>query len=287
MNTIDTLQSTSRAHEYLDLWIQLISEHLGNIIRAKVTAEAAGEENFPGNTQEVSKKGVWICFSVDSAAGQAFFLTSQDADQLVRYLRSRPTTHSNLPAPDRRKALENFFSQIVTKVPMAEWVGFDTELKISYSNGPEWETAVKSSFRFSTAEGSLFLLHAQVSTELASALQSAQETDETGAKTHPAISPHAFRPAPDALRDSRLELLMDVELEVVLRFGQREMLLRDVVNLTPGTVLELDQQVQDPVELLVGNKVIAWGEVVTIDGNYGLRITSLASRKERLESLRK
>lgn len=80
---------------------------------------------------------------------------------------------------------------------------------------------------------------------------------------------------------------MDVELEVVLRFGQREMLLRDVLNLAPGTVLELDQQVQDPVELLVGNKVIAWGEVVAVDGNYGLRITRLASREERLESLRK
>ena len=80
---------------------------------------------------------------------------------------------------------------------------------------------------------------------------------------------------------------MDIELDVTLRFGQREMLLGDVLNLSPGSVLELEQQVHDPVELLVGGRVIAWGEVVTVDGNYGLRITGLASREERLQSIRK
>ncbi|MDE3179694.1 MAG: FliM/FliN family flagellar motor switch protein, partial [Acidobacteriota bacterium] len=71
------------------------------------------------------------------------------------------------------------------------------------------------------------------------------------------------------------------------RFGRREMLLGDVLHLAPGSVVELDQQVQDPVELLVGDKVVAWGEVVVVDGNYGLRITNLPSREERLQSLRK
>jgi flagellar motor switch protein FliN len=80
---------------------------------------------------------------------------------------------------------------------------------------------------------------------------------------------------------------MDIELEVTLRFGQREVLLGDILNLSPGSVLELDQQVQDPVELLVGGRVIAWGEVVTVEGNYGLRVTGLANREERLQSIRK
>lgn len=79
---------------------------------------------------------------------------------------------------------------------------------------------------------------------------------------------------------------MDVELDVTLRFGQREMLLGDVLNLAPGSVVELDQQVQDPVQLLVADKVVAWGEVVVVDGNYGLRVIGLASREERIESLR-
>jgi flagellar motor switch protein FliN len=91
----------------------------------------------------------------------------------------------------------------------------------------------------------------------------------------------------DAPRNSNIDLLMDVELEVTLRFGERQLLLKDLLELVPGAVVELDQQVQDPVELLVGRKVIARGEVVVVDGNYGLRVTEIASPLERIESLKK
>jgi flagellar motor switch protein FliN/FliY len=68
---------------------------------------------------------------------------------------------------------------------------------------------------------------------------------------------------------------MDVELNVLLRFGQREMPLRDVLDLTSGSIIELDRQVDDPVELLLDGKVIARGEAVIVDGNYGLRVTEI------------
>jgi flagellar motor switch protein FliN/FliY len=87
-------------------------------------------------------------------------------------------------------------------------------------------------------------------------------------------------------RDAKLELLMDVELDVTLRFGERQMPLHDVLDLSAGSVVELNQYVRDPVELLVGNKVIARGEVVVVDGNYGLRVTQIISPMERIESLR-
>jgi flagellar motor switch protein FliN/FliY len=57
--------------------------------------------------------------------------------------------------------------------------------------------------------------------------------------------------------------------------------------LNAGSVVELDQNVQDPVELLVGGKVIAHGEVVIVDGSYGLRVAEIVSPMERIESLRK
>jgi flagellar motor switch protein FliN/FliY len=87
-------------------------------------------------------------------------------------------------------------------------------------------------------------------------------------------------------RDPKLELLMDVELDVTLRFGERQMVLRDILDLSAGSVVELNQYVQDPVELLVGKKVIARGEVVVVDGNYGLRVMEIISPMERIESLR-
>jgi flagellar motor switch protein FliN/FliY len=72
-----------------------------------------------------------------------------------------------------------------------------------------------------------------------------------------------------------LKLVMDVELNVTLRFGQRQLALREVMELTSGSVIELDRQVDEPVELLLEGKVIARGEAVVIDGNYGLRVTEV------------
>ena len=73
-----------------------------------------------------------------------------------------------------------------------------------------------------------------------------------------------------------LTLVMDVELTVTLRFGQRQLTLREVLDLTAGSVVELDRQVEEPVELLLDGKVIARGEAVVIDGNYGLRVTEVS-----------
>ena len=72
-----------------------------------------------------------------------------------------------------------------------------------------------------------------------------------------------------------LRLVMDVELNVSLRFGQRKLPLREVLELASGSVVELDRQVDDPVELLLDGKVIARGEAVIVDGNYGLRVTEI------------
>jgi flagellar motor switch protein FliN len=83
-----------------------------------------------------------------------------------------------------------------------------------------------------------------------------------------------------------LELLLDVELEASLRFGSREMTLGEILNLGPGDVVELDRQVDDPVDLIVGDKIVARGEVVLVNGNFGLRMTEVAAPKKRLESIR-
>jgi flagellar motor switch protein FliN/FliY len=82
---------------------------------------------------------------------------------------------------------------------------------------------------------------------------------------------------PQSNEHQNLRLIMDVELDLTLRFGQRTLMLSEVADLTTGSVVELDRIVDDPVELLLGDRVIARGEVVIVDGNYGLRITELAS----------
>jgi len=92
-------------------------------------------------------------------------------------------------------------------------------------------------------------------------------------------------PASEAMRPG-VELLLDVELDASLRFGCREMLLGEILDLGPGDVVQLDRHISDPVDLIVGDKIVAHGEVVLINGNFGLRITEVAAPKKRLESIR-
>ncbi|HEY3703662.1 MAG TPA: FliM/FliN family flagellar motor C-terminal domain-containing protein [Terracidiphilus sp.] len=83
-----------------------------------------------------------------------------------------------------------------------------------------------------------------------------------------------------------LELLLDVELEATLRFGCRELPLGQILDLGPGDVVQLDRHVDDPADLIVGDKIVARGEVVLVNGNFGLRVTEVAAPRKRLETIR-
>ena len=83
-----------------------------------------------------------------------------------------------------------------------------------------------------------------------------------------------------------ISLIMDVQLPVRVRIGSKKMLLKDVLTMDIGSVIELNQLANDPLEVLVGDKVIAMGEVVIVDGNFGVQITEIGTKRERLEQLR-
>lgn len=86
--------------------------------------------------------------------------------------------------------------------------------------------------------------------------------------------------------DSRtLDLLMEVELPVSVSFGRAQMRLKDAIKLSTGSIVELNRSVAEPVEIVVNNCVIARGEVVVVDGNYGVRIRHIVSLEERLRTL--
>lgn len=81
------------------------------------------------------------------------------------------------------------------------------------------------------------------------------------------------------------ERLYDVEMDVTVRFGKTNMPLRDVVRFGVGSMIELNRTVDEPVELLVNNTPFAHGEVVVIDGYYGVRITDIGTEEERTQKL--
>ncbi len=83
-----------------------------------------------------------------------------------------------------------------------------------------------------------------------------------------------------------MDLLMDVQLPVRVRIGTKTLLLKDVLNMDIGSVIELDQLANEPLDVLVGDKIIAKGEVVIVDGNFGVQIVNIGTPKEILSQLR-
>jgi len=103
------------------------------------------------------------------------------------------------------------------------------------------------------------------------------------------ISPETSESTPLNLNSdemNNISLIMDVKLPVRVRIGKKKMLLKDVLNMDIGSVIELNQLANDPLDILVDNHVIAQGEVVIVDGNFGVQITSIGTKRERLTQLK-
>lgn len=88
--------------------------------------------------------------------------------------------------------------------------------------------------------------------------------------------------AGSSIGGNNLELLMDVPLQVTVELGRTQKLVKEVLALGPGSVVELDKLAGEPVDILVNEKPIAKGEVVVIDENFGIRVTEILSPKDRL-----
>lgn len=90
-------------------------------------------------------------------------------------------------------------------------------------------------------------------------------------------------PRPNAGPSPAAPLLMGVKLPIRVLLGRTQLPLRDIAQLGNGAVVELDCSPDDPVEIVVNDRVIAHGEVVVVSGNYGVRITKMATRNESAE----
>jgi flagellar motor switch protein FliN/FliY len=99
------------------------------------------------------------------------------------------------------------------------------------------------------------------------------ETPVKAAADAPEATPQAAK---------NVSVLLDVQMPVSICFGRASMPLRDILKLTSGSAVELDRRPDDEVDIIVNNCVIARGEVVVIDGNYGVRVTAIISREQRM-----
>jgi flagellar motor switch protein FliN/FliY len=91
--------------------------------------------------------------------------------------------------------------------------------------------------------------------------------------------------AASLVTDPRIDVLLDIDLPLVVRFGKTELPLRQLTRLGPGSVIDLGRSPDDPVDVLVSNRVVARGEVVVVSGSYGIRILDVVSQRERVRSM--
>ena len=90
---------------------------------------------------------------------------------------------------------------------------------------------------------------------------------------------------PERDRSRTLDVIMDIDLPLVVRFGRTELPLKALTALGPGSVIDLGRAPDEPVDVLISNRVVARGEVVIVSGNYGVRVRDVVSPAERARSL--
>jgi flagellar motor switch protein FliN len=183
---------------------------------------------------------------------------------------------------DQKEALEKLLRQAsgLTASALTTAADGEIQLHLSASAAPSWSSDAIVCLRTKNgaADGAGITIEIQLSPALAAALVPRAQVAAAQASSQSLAQPAASSPPPNSASGpppSSYRRLMDVGLDVKLRFGTRRMLLRDVLALSAGVVIELDNHLQSPVDLLLDGRLIAQGEVVIVDGKYGLRVTDV------------
>jgi flagellar motor switch protein FliN len=275
-----------KVQDCLNAWAGSLSRALGQVRGTPFRVEPLTPQELEASSQDLLGGGVWLRFSTHGSLSgeQALALSSTDQTRLAGILTGESFGEQGLSNKENRGALSEFFRQVAEAASARLSGSSGEEIHLEFAGGdpPAWTPEIHAGFRLTSDATPPVVVHFQVSPEF---MDSPQPEPMDGRPVPHGNNGRHTAPTLNAA-EGNLGLLMDVELEVAIRFGRRQMLLSEILDLSAGSLVELDQQIQDPVELLVGKRVVALGEVVVADGNYGIRITEIVSRRERVESLK-
>ncbi|MBS5986352.1 flagellar motor switch phosphatase FliY [Clostridium sp.] len=113
------------------------------------------------------------------------------------------------------------------------------------------------------------------------------ETPQPQVEVHKASFEPLVESKSSGVSNKNIDLILDVPLDISVVLGRTKKSIKDILNFSTGSLIELDKLAEEPVEVLVNGKTIALGEVVVVDENFGVRITSIVSNTERINSLKK
>jgi len=265
---------STEASAWLAVWEKCTQEVLSEIIGQPVTFDASAE------ALAITESDVWFTVVVGGALRGEMTLRVPVttgvllAQKLLQETGPPPAE----PTADHKDALEELLRQVAGQAATAlvSVAGGEVQLHVAASGAPSWAASGIKHLHTRDEAANPIDIEVQVSAALAAALPTPTAAP-VSAPAAPAPPPAAAASAPPAI--ARYERLRDVILEVKLRFGSRRMVLRDVLALSAGVVVELDSNVSSPVDLLLDGRVVAQGEVVVVDGKYGLRVTQVVDAR--------
>jgi flagellar motor switch protein FliN/FliY len=260
--------------------LRVVSQVAGFSVNVEPEIDSAASAAADDQTE------AWALFTTSKAlhGEMALLATEAGAVQLGQLLLSEPPDPAKPFEPGQSDAYEELLRQIAGQVAtgLKSAAGGEVEIKLSSTTAPAWKAGSRTSIRISGEKLTPIRVVLLVSTELAESfpapLEQAAPASGAREKAEGVLQS-------SAAANGNLALLLDVTLDATICFGQREMLLREILDLHPGAAVVLDRHVEEPVELLVGGRMVARGEVVIVDGNYGLRITEIVSPQQRVASL--
>ncbi|MBZ5622790.1 MAG: flagellar motor switch protein FliN [Acidobacteriia bacterium] len=165
-------------------------------------------------------------------------------------------------------------------------LGREVTCETGVERSPDPETREWAAVSLKFAELSLAPLFVTLSPKLVAMISAPPPAGQTQPHEIVPQPPEPSPPEPSPPRSRTMDLLLDVDLPVSISFGRAQLPMKDILKLTTGSIVELNRGVSEQVEVLVNNCLIARGEVVVVDGNYGVRIQEIASRQDRLRTLR-
>jgi flagellar motor switch protein FliN len=273
---------------YLSAWTASACDVLEKITGTAFAAVDLAPHEVAQEVETLREKGVWLRFTVEEAlkGEQSFGIYRSDALRLAQILMGEPFDVTGDFSSEDQAALAELFRQFAgtAALMLKPRVGGEVGLQFAGYDPGKWKPHLQWGVRLKSEGTAQFLLVILLDPDLGEALASGP----SGKAVPPSAASKPCAPVTSVAASTgnrNIDLLLDVELQVALRFGKREMSLGNILELSAGAVVELDQKILDPVELLVGGKVVAHGEVVVMDSHYALRVTEVLNPIERIESL--
>jgi flagellar motor switch protein FliN/FliY len=276
------LGAVENARQILDQWTESLTQVLESMTDQKPQIEWHGVETPPEAGEES------LFWEQPFSAAEATKVWVGAPAAAWEYAGTLTLKAAGLETVDTNEARNTWLEILGQSLSvMARSVGALLGREVTCTAGKEQtpgEPAEWASVIITFPEQSLAPIWIGLSAQLMGLLAAPPVEEPAAAERTPA-RPASEPPAQMPMRSRTLDLLLDVDLPVSISFGKTRLPMKDVLKLTTGSIVELDRNVNDLVEVLVNHHLIARGEVVVVEGNYGVRIQEIASRHERLRSL--